>query len=63
VSPLATVAIARDLDALVTSNPGEALVQRLRVRQALMAHFSAGLEIAGYDAGAGEYLLARKAVI
>jgi predicted GNAT superfamily acetyltransferase len=55
-----TVRIPANLDALFAEEPGQALSERLRVRQELTHAFARGYEISGYDAGERSYLLRRK---
>jgi len=55
-----TVAIPRDLNQLLLSNPRAALDARLRVREALIRHFADGFAIHHYDADASAYLLIKK---
>jgi predicted GNAT superfamily acetyltransferase len=55
-----TVAIPRDLNQLLLSNPGAALDARLRVREAIIRHFADGFAIRHYDADASAYLLIKE---
>lgn len=55
-----TVAIPRDINQLLTSNPKAALDARLRVREALIRYFADGFAIRHYDAEASVYLLIKE---
>lgn len=62
VPPAATVAqfripIPPDIDRLVTTDLKAALAVRLQVRAAMTKAFAEGLQVSGFDAGAGSYLL------
>lgn len=51
--------IPADYDALIANNLQTALVERLRVREEMMAAFAQGLRVTGYDGHGSCYLLNR----
>lgn len=55
---VATIAVPRDIESLRRDAPDDASAWRLRVRDALLAAFDAGLRVGGFDGEQG-YLLVR----